>query len=315
MLLTALLAAGLCHGEAYAQAERPTDPTGTQAAGLLALRPSAGTGTIIADPNIMEGDLLALGEASGMYSEYEMGSASIAPENFIPFAVIGADDRIVVTDTTAFPARAIVQILFESRPGSQHLCSGTMVSKDTVLTAAHCLHSGTKRGRPYQNFRVIPGRNLGAAPFGRCEGRQAMMLTGWTESDTPVESRDFDLGALKLDCDIGETTGWLGIRTLGDDELGLTTVVQGYASDRAPPARQWISKDQLRVLTALKGFYQNDTFGGTSGAGVTAEGADDVLIGVHTNGAHGSEEPWASHNAFARITPQWLQAVRNWIEQ
>ncbi|MDH3199013.1 MAG: serine protease, partial [Candidatus Krumholzibacteria bacterium] len=280
----------------------------------LLIEPQAGTGATVDDANLREADRQSLTEASGIYAQYEMGGATVEPETFTPFSVIGDDERVAVNPTTGYPARAVVQILFETEFGAQHLCSGAMVSADTVLTAAHCIHSGTTLGQTYRNFRVIPARNVGAAPFGRCGARKAFVLAGWTGSQVASEARYFDLGGLKLDCTVGDATGWFGVRTLGEDEIGVETVVQGYAADLSPPGRQWVSRDELRILWELKGFYQNDTYGGTSGSPVFAADADNMIIGVHTNGLHG-EEPWASHNAFTRITPLRLGEIRDWIEE
>lgn len=286
---------------------------GTEAAEAAPVEPEAGTGTVAADPNLDAEDLSALDTAKGIYADYEKGGPGADPDRFVPFSVIEPDTRVAVNDTTGFPARAIAQILLEDDRGSQRLCTGTMISPDTVLTAGHCIHSGSVAGQPFRNFRVIPGRNRGAAPFGRCKGRQAFVLAGWTASPTLEESRYYDLGAIKLDCQVGNATGWVGVRAIGNDEVGKPTLVQGYAGDLAPTGRQWVSEDRLRVLWQLKGFYQNDTFGGTSGAPVFEPDSRDVIIGVHTNGLHSDEEPWKSNNAFTRITPERLARIQEWI--
>jgi|GEM_PF-1017313 len=288
--------------------------TGTESADMPVIEVLAGTGKLQNDVNLKLEDLQALTDARAIYAEYEMGDAVIEPEDFVPFSVIGSDDRVAVLDTTQFPARAVVQIRFENHRGRQSLCSGSMISSDTVLTAAHCIHSGTKNGRIYSKFRFIPGRNVGASPFGECNAVGAYVLSGWTSAELPLDARVYDLGAFKLDCNIGDVTGQFSVREIDDTDLGLGTIVHGYAADKAPAGRQWISTDEIRVLQDLKGFYDNDTFGGTSGSAVFATGEEGVIIGVHTNGLHG-EEPWASHNAFTRITQSRLAKIQEWIAQ
>jgi putative chitinase len=141
-----------------------------------------------------------------------------------------------------------------------------MIGEDTVLTAAHCIHSGTTVGHSYGNFRVAPSNQGGSAPFGRCRAQEAFVLTGWTASATADQSRNYDLGALKLDCKIGNATGWLGVRAIGDKEIGLRTMVEGYTADLSQLAQRWVSEDYIRVIQDFKGFYQNDSSGGTNGA-------------------------------------------------
>ncbi|RWM08018.1 MAG: trypsin-like serine protease [Mesorhizobium sp.] len=283
--------------------------------GIAPTEPEKGSGKTASNVNLTTEDARAFDHASQIYPDYELGGIGRDSSKFVPHSVIEPDTRKAVDRTTEFPARAIVQILFETQAHEQYVCSGTMISINTVLTAAHCIHSGTVAGVPFQNFRIIPGRNKGAAPFGRCGAKQVFVLSGWVTAQTTDESRYYDLGAIKLDCNVGEQTGWLGVRILGDSEVNLPTIVEGYATDKQPPARQWISEGNITFLWEQKGFYQNDTYGGTSGAPVLATGAEDTVIGVHTNGVFGNEEPWAHNNAFTRITAERLQRIQEWISQ
>jgi putative chitinase len=186
-----------------------------------------------------------------------------------------------------------------------------MVSRDTVLTAGHCVHQGTLEGKWHTEIAVFPGRNGAVKPFGRCGAKKLFALGGWVASSDPMEARYYDLGAIKLDCDAGGRTGWFGIRTLEYAEIGMPVVVQGYPADSAPPGRQWESQDQLRHVLSLKLFYQNDTWGGMSGSPAYSP-ADNRIFGVHTNGVHNGE-PWKSNNGATRITPERLKVVMQWI--
>ncbi len=279
----------------------------------ISLEPNQGSGTTVSDSNLSQEEIAVLSESDAAYSLYEMaGGKRKEDDTLIPFSVIGNDDRVAVLNTKEFPARAVVQITFNSKSsGESYLCSGAMISSDTVLTAGHCVHKGTRTGDWFTNFKVYPGRNTGLKPFGSCGVKKVFALKGWVDAVNSDDARYYDLGALKLDREIGANTGWFGIRAPEDSEINLPTTVHGYAGDKTPAGRQWISKDHIRVLQSLKGFYQNDTYGGTSGSPVYS-GEDYHIIGVHTNGLHNGEQ-WKINNAFTRITHDRLNEIFNWI--
>ena len=70
--------------------------------------------------------------------------------------VIGHDDRVLVTNTTAAPFRYICNL----EEDGQSVCSGTLIGPSTVLTAQHCI-TGSAPAR----IRIIPGRNGASEPL------------------------------------------------------------------------------------------------------------------------------------------------------
>jgi glutamyl endopeptidase len=124
----------------------------------------------------------------------------------------------------------------------------------------------------------------------------------------------YDYGAIKLNCDIGETTGWYGMFWKNGSLAGLPTETNGYPGDK--PLTQWRSSDRVRVSEGLRVFYRNDTIGGMSGSPVWTKrgpGCPFCVMAVHAYGIYG-ERPFARNNHGARITKQVFDNLTAWSD-
>lgn len=210
--------------------------------------------------------------------------------------IIGPDTR-ERTYTTTYPARAKVLVTF-----SAGRCSGTMISPDTVATAGHCVHSGG--GGAWQtNVVVYPGRDGASSPYGSCTAKRLYSVTGWTVSG----SEEYDYGAIKLNCSVGNTTGWYGITTA--NPVNLPAVVQGYPGDK--PLEQWFSAGKVSAASTRQVFYLNDTVGGMSGSAVWYDRNGPYMIGIHAYGTHASGNH-ATYNHGTRIITAVFNNLVNW---
>ena len=228
----------------------------------------------------------------------------------IPFGIIGEDDRVRVEPTNLFPARAMTHVLFKTATGRDSVCSGSLISADTVLTAGHCVQHKSYGGWN-TDYRVLPGRNGPLAHFGECGVATVLTLKGWTVGNR----REMDLAALKLDCTIGAETGHLGLKpTPPSGEVSLS--LQGYPGEKKLRGLQFRSADIIREWRDHTFDHEADTTGGMSGAPILD--ASGTIIGVHT--ATTKAENWTRENQLGvenhatRITERRLQLIQSWID-
>lgn len=95
-------------------------------------------------------------------------------------SIIGTDERVRVKNTLAFPGSATVLI---RQFGRLH-CTGWMVSKDTLMTAGHCVRDGGSDGEWTAGLTFVPGSNGGDAPFGVCRSRRTTRSPAGTPTET-----------------------------------------------------------------------------------------------------------------------------------
>ena len=228
-----------------------------------------------------------------------------------PASVIGSDERTRVSPTTAYPNRAVGYLSFSSP--SAGFCSATLVSRDTVITAGHCVHGGGAGGRFFGGLRYYPARDGSLTPYGSCVPRVngIYVLGGWLERADEA----FDLAAIKLDCTVGVSTGWLGIFWQSASQASVRSILQGYPSDK-PTATMWRSSGTVATSQRRQNFYSLDTYAGESGSPVYQQRGQRAALcrgfcvhTVHTNGLHGTETPHANANHGRRLDQGVYNAI------
>lgn len=248
-----------------------------------------------------------LADAAGVDTDPAPLSGTFAParSGFTPSSVIGTDDRVRVTDTTTYPERASALILFDTPSGGGAMCTGWFYDESAIATAGHCLytHDGANSGWN-TNFRVYAGRDATNQPYGECGHTTAYSVNGWTQDANP----EFDYGALALDCSVGQTVGWFGLRWQDASFDGQSATVTGYPGEKSPSYSQWTHTNTIQESQTRRLYYDIDTTGGQSGSAVYQPGCEGFCgVAVHAYGAGGN-----GLNSGARITQAAYDNFESW---
>ncbi len=208
--------------------------------------------------------------------------------------------------TTSYPSRAIVFIEYNGA----HLCTGWLYAANMIATSGHCLHTGGTGGtwRNRTLYRIYAGRDGSSSPFGSCTVARMHSVVGWvTNGDA-----NYDYGAMRLNCTIGNTVGWFGMYNLASP-LNQAAIIGGYPGDKA--RQNWTSADKIRAATTTMFGYRMDTVGGHSGSpiwhdrsdGLSADGAWAVAVHGYGVGAIGT-----NMNGAVRLTSGRITNYVNW---
>lgn len=218
----------------------------------------------------------------------------------MPEAIIGNDDRTLVTDTTKFPFRALCSLLITMPTGNKFVGTGWLAGPKTVITAGHCVHM-RREGGWAKRIVVMPARNGNDKPYSY-ESTRFRSVTGWTQQRRPEN----DYGAILLQEPIGNTVGNIGYVSRSNAELQNALVnVVGYPGDK--PGTMWGHVRTLKSFDVDQLFYDIDTYGGQSGAPVILwEGDSYQSVGIHNYGD-------VAGNTATRINDAVYDRISDWV--
>jgi glutamyl endopeptidase len=219
-------------------------------------------------------------------------------------SVIGADNRIKITNTAVYPWRAMTKLYITFPNGVTTSCSGALINPKYVLTAGHCIYNAS-RGGFARHVLVVPGANGSYAPYGSVWGTYVRAFSGWISS----ASADHDAGLVTLPGPgIGLSTGWLGLKAYSTVD-GLMSNLAGYPGDK-PDGGQYYHWGPVNFSTAYRTFYQIDTYPGQSGSSVyhIEASGNRYVHTVHAYGAGGG-----SYNSGTRINSSKFSTIVSWI--
>lgn len=221
-----------------------------------------------------------------------------------PQFTFGDDDRVPIHDTTALPWRCICQLVIEGIHDVEILGTGWLAGPKTVLTAGHNLYSKVS-GKSATKVWVLPARSGDAVPFGYEVSANVAVHPLWRNNG----DREYDIGVIWLDNDIGNKLGWFGISALTDVQLRKLLVNNsGYPADK-PLGTQWFNAG--RILEAKPNLitYGLDTESGQSGSPIFLYSSDRqrIVVAIHAYGDSGD-------NIGVRITPSIFKTMVDWIK-
>lgn len=204
----------------------------------------------------------------------EVSMTPFAPDS-LDKAIIGTDDRITISNTGVYPYSAIAYLEVTGSCGCNWTATGFMVSRDCLMTGAHCVFCGD-HNQGASNFIMY---------FGYKSNKNYMLKytdeTNYWYGTNVYENGEFntdwDFAFIKLRQPVGDKTGWFGLSVQDDAQLrGASFEVAGY--------RDGLLKTSRAGTTSIRSqyniTYDNDTLSGNSGCPVFTDDYYAVAINV-----------------------------------
>lgn len=197
---------------------------------------------------------------------------------------------------TIYPNRAVGKLFFRT-PGGNAVCSAATIQRRIVLTAGHCVHSGSDgTDGYYSNFLFVPAFRNGGAPLGVFTARVVGTTAQWGNGGGAVpNAADFGMFEMrdKAAGKIGNITGFFGFQT--QSLLNNHTTKLGYPCNLdACQKMQQVTSQSSAATSPNNVEYGSNAGGGSSGGpwvmnfGVQPAGglstSKNMIVGVSSYG-------------------------------
>ncbi|RMX05197.1 hypothetical protein EAW55_00595 [Legionella jordanis] len=176
------------------------------------------------------------------------------------------------TANSSFPYSTVGKLFFTIPGQGDYVCSASVIAKRVVLTAGHCVHSGSGGlGGYFMNFTFIPAYRNGAAPFLSWTATYVLTTPSWsTGGGTVPNAADYAMlevadqtfmGTLRS---ISYLTGALGWQT--NSLIPNHSHLLGYPCnfDSCQEMHQ-VTAQSARWVSPNNVEYGSDMQGGSSG--------------------------------------------------
>jgi V8-like Glu-specific endopeptidase len=188
-------------------------------------------------------------------------------------------------------------------------CTGAVVMKRFVLTAAWCVYDLKAKGF-YQNLNFYPAMNGKKTPFGEIAWKSAWVHKAFSNKGDIA----FPYGLIELEQEIGEQTGWLGFGDLPKGNVKQFTLT-GYPFDGVPPQTMWESRCSLDAAEANALFYRcpgnGKSLATMLGAPLWLKGKSDdswQIVGIHVTSQNDQLNSWWA----ARLNQAATETILSW---
>jgi hypothetical protein len=220
-------------------------------------------------------------------------------------------------DVADYPARAAIKLARMDADTLQHICSGMMVSRSMVLTAAHCIMNGSTNEFYDDGILAFPGYHNGEENMDVPSSSVESIYTFKRYIDG---ASHYDMALLQLLEPIGNQTGWIGIGFESDDfvESNMWHKFSYPGLPHPSPALDsarnfngdslYYDYGELEVLEPFIGIQSSDAFGRQGQSGSSFFYSDNLAsysLGVMV---------WSAAYSHSRITNSIYHQLKPIIE-